>query len=430
MAREILDAWRARIAAGAAFAGDPSQLAQEVLAALSAEHPSLRRLLNATGILLHTGLGRAPLAPEALAAVQEIAAGYSNLEFDLATGQRGKRTTGVTALLTRLTGAPAATVVNNNAAATLLALRALASGKEVIVSRGQLVEIGGSYRLPEVFEASGARLREVGTTNKTRLSDYDRAIGPDTAALLRVHTSNYRIVGFTEDVPLADLARLAHDRGLFCIDDLGSGALCPGSPPLPADEPTVSESLAAGADLVLFSGDKLLGGPQCGLVLGKTEILSRLEADPLMRALRVDKLTLAALEATLRLALHPDLARRRIPLWSFLSLDPSTLNARAQALACSLRADPGLSCQVVPAESYLGGGSLPMSPLPSFCVRIAPPFPRAELSVQTLSQALRASNPPVIARIHQNALWIDPRTLFPSDDAELLDVFRALFRPS
>ena len=225
-------------------------------------------MINATGILLNTGLGRAPLAAEAAEAVDRVVRGYCNLEFDLESGERGRRTDGVESLLARLTGAEAAAVVNNNAAATILAVRALAAGREVVVSRGQLVEIGGSFRLPEIFEVSGARLVEVGTTNRTRLADYERAIGPNTAALLRVHASNFRIVGFTEQVPIADLAALGRARGLWTIDDIGSGALAPGLPPGVAGEPTVAEGLAAGADLVLFSGDKLLGGPQCGLLVG------------------------------------------------------------------------------------------------------------------------------------------------------------------
>ena len=246
--------------------------------------PLLRPVINATGILLHTGLGRAPLAEEAVEAVAAVARGYCNLEFELEGGERGRRTSGIARLLRELTGAEAATVVNNNAGATVLALRVLAAGREVIVSRGQLVEIGGSFRLPEIFGVSGARLHEVGTTNKTRLSDYERAIGPETAAILRVHHSNFRIVGFTEEAPLDGLAQLAHDRGLAMIDDIGSGALAPGQPPGVGDEPLVSDGIAAGADLVLFSGDKLLGGPQCGILVGTEVVIGRIEADPLMRS--------------------------------------------------------------------------------------------------------------------------------------------------
>ena len=311
---------------------DPSDLARRTLNRLERDRRSLRRVINATGILLHTGLGRAPLASEAIEAVAEVARGYSNLEFDLDEGTRGKRTSGVAELLRELTGAAAGTVVNNNAGATVIALRALAAGREVIVSRGQLVEIGGSFRLPEIFEVSGARLREVGTTNKTRLSDYRNAIGPDTAAIMRVHPSNFRIVGFSEQPEFAELVDLAQAHGLWAIDDIGSGVLAAGVPPGVADdEPTASGGIADGADLVLFSGDKLLGGPQCGILVGGREAIGRIEVDPLMRALRVNKMTLAALEATLRLALDADIAVRRIPLWALISEPLGSLETRGLA---------------------------------------------------------------------------------------------------
>ena len=311
--RSVTDELRRRLKAGTPVAVEPESVAERALELLRRDRRWLRPVINATGILLHTGLGRAPLAREAIEAVAEIAGGYCNLELDLGDGARGRRTSGVAGLLRELTGAEAATVVNNNAGATVLALRALAAGKEVIVSRGQLVEIGGSFRLPEIFEVSGASLREVGTTNKTRITDYRRAIGPETAAILRVHPSNFRIVGFTESPPLSELVQLAHAHGLWAIDDIGSGALGPGRPPGVVDEPTAAEGLAAGADLVLFSGDKLLGGPQCGIMLGSREAIGRIEVDPLMRALRVDKLTLAALEATLRLAEDCRACRRSDP---------------------------------------------------------------------------------------------------------------------
>ena len=303
---------------GQGAAIDVPSLARRAREIVMDARPLLCPVINATGILLHTGLGRAPLAAEAVAAVCAVARGYCNLEFELEDGERGRRTAGIVRLLRELTGADAATVVNNNAAATVLALRVLAAGREVIVSRGQLVEIGGSFRLPEIFEISGARLREVGTTNKTRLADYERAIGPETAAILRVHHSNFRIVGFTEEAPLAGLAQLAYDRGLAMIDDIGSGALAPEQPPGVGDEPLVSEAIAAGADLVLFSGDKLLGGPQCGVMVGTAGVIGRIEADPLMRALRVDKMTLAALEATLGLIRDGVNDSGGIPLWNML----------------------------------------------------------------------------------------------------------------
>ena len=335
----------------------------------------MRAVINATGVMLHTGLGRAPLAPEAVAAVAEVASGYCNLELDLDDGMRGRRASGIAGLLRELTGAEAATVVNNNAGATVLALRAMAAGREVIVSRGQLVEIGGSFRLPEIFEVSGARLREVGTTNKTRLSDYQRAIGPETAAILRVHPSNFRIVGFTEQPELAEIVELAHAHGLWAIDDIGSGALRQGCPPGVDDEPTATDGIAAGADLVLFSGDKLLGGPQCGILLGRREAIGRIEADPLMRALRVDKMTLAALEATLRLATDAEHARERIPLWAMIAAPVSELTARAESLAGIMRSELGLNAAVMPSESFIGGGSVPILPIPTAVVAVSPPFP-------------------------------------------------------
>jgi L-seryl-tRNA(Ser) seleniumtransferase len=375
-------------------------------------------------------LGRAPLAAEAVDAVADVARGYSNLEFNLETGERGRRTEGVAALLRRLTRAEAAAVVNNNAGATVLALRALASGREVVVSRGQLIEIGGSFRLPEIFEVSGARLREVGTTNRTRLADYERAIGPETAALLRVHPSNFRVVGFTESVGIAELAALAHARGLKAIDDIGSGVLGPGLPPGVTGEPTAAEGLAAGADLVLASGDKLLGGPQCGLLLGTREAVGRVESDPLMRALRVDKMTLAALEATLRLALDPALAARRVPLWAFLTTPLGALRDRAGRLADALRADPGLNASAVEATAFLGGGSTPAEPIPTAAVRVAPPLPPPWESEGRWARALRLGDPPVVARVQGGAVMFDLRTVDPADDDRLLDAVRRATRPA
>jgi L-seryl-tRNA(Ser) seleniumtransferase len=278
--RQALEEARNALAEGRPFPCDPDALARRAILILDEDRPALRSVVNATGILLHTGLGRAPLAAEAAVAVLRVVNGYCNLELDLESGERGQRASGISELLRRLTGAEAATVVNNNAAATVLALRALAAGREVIVSRGQLVEIGGSFRLPEIFAVSGARLREVGTTNKTRLSDYAQAIGPDTGALLRVHASNFRIMGFTESVGIAELAALGKSRGLFTIDDIGSGALGPGRPPGISSEPTVAEGLAAGADLVLCSGDKLLGGPQCGILAGSRSAIGRIRPTP------------------------------------------------------------------------------------------------------------------------------------------------------
>jgi L-seryl-tRNA(Ser) seleniumtransferase len=422
--RDALVEARTALATGQQIAIDPASLALRAREILAADQPALRPVLNASGILLHTGLGRAPLAEEALAAVARVARGYCNLELDLETGERGRRATGVEALLRRLTGAEAATVVNNNAAATVLALRALAKGREVIVSRGQLVEIGGSFRLPEILAVSGARLWEVGTTNKTRLADYENAIGPETAALLRVHASNFRIVGFTEEVRIKELAALGRARGVWTIDDVGSGALGPGRPPHVAGEPTVADSLTAGADLVLCSGDKLLGGPQCGLLVGSVAAISRVAIDPLMRAFRVDKMTLAALEATLRLALDSDLAGERIPLWSFLNTPLDELKQRAERLAGAFASELGLCASVVETSAFLGGGSAPVSPLATMAVCVRPPFPAAVGSESAFARALRLGDPAVVARIQSGSVLFDLRSLRADDDEQLLGAVR------
>ncbi|MGE5755389.1 MAG: L-seryl-tRNA(Sec) selenium transferase [Planctomycetaceae bacterium] len=422
--RAALDEARGALARGDEIAIDPDSLARRALAILAGERPSLRGVLNATGVLLHTGLGRAPLAAEAIEAVAAVARGYCNLEFDLDRGARGRRAAGVAELLRRLTGAEAATVVNNNAGAAVLALRALAAGREVVISRGQLVELGGGFCLPEIFEASGARLREVGTTNRTRLSDYERAIGPDTAALLRVHASNYRIVDFTESVAMTELVPLARARGLWSIDDLGSEALGPGRPPHVAGAPTIAEGIAAEADLVLCSGDKLLGGPQCGLLVGSRDAVSRVESDPLMRALRVDKMTLAALEATLRLAIDRALAGRRIPLWSFLNADLSSLVRRAERLAETFRAELGLNASVVETTADLGGGSAPGEPIPTASVRVGPPFPPQANSEGDWARTLRLGDPPVVPRVRGGAVLFDLRALADGEDKPLADAVR------
>jgi L-seryl-tRNA(Ser) seleniumtransferase len=422
--RKAIEEARDGLAGGQPVATDPEHIARRAIAILAANRPSLRPVLNATGVLLHTGLGRAPLAAEAVEAVARVASGYCNLELDLATGERGRRTSGVVELLCRLTGAEAATVVNNNAAATVLALRGLAVHREVVVSRGQLVEIGGSFRLPEILEASGARLREVGTTNKTRLADYEAAIGPDTAALLRVHASNFRIIGFTEDVPISSLAALGKSRGLFAIDDIGSGALGPDRPPHVAGEPTFSASLAAGADLVLGSGDKLLGGPQCGLLIGSSAAIRRISSDPLMRAMRVDKMTLAALEATLRLALDPAFAGQRIPLWVFLNTPLERLRNRAERLAETFRGELSLNAAVIETSAYLGGGSVPVEPIPTAAVRLSEPFPATLGSEAALARALRTGDPAVVPRVQGGAVLFDLRTLAEADDPLLVEAVR------
>ncbi|MCP3695829.1 MAG: L-seryl-tRNA(Sec) selenium transferase, partial [Planctomycetaceae bacterium] len=349
-----------------------SELAERIAAWILVEEiPTLRPVLNATGILLHTGLGRAPLAAEAIEAMGEIAAGYASVELDLASGQRSQRMQAVVPLLKELTGAESAAVVNNNAGATLLTLSAVAAEKEVIVSRGQLVEIGGSYRLPDVMQTSGARLKEIGTTNKTRLADYENAIGPETGALLQVHTSNYVIAGFSEATSLQDLVALGAKHQLPVIDDIGSGAMVDFQAFGISDEPTVAGSIDCGADLVLFSGDKLLGGPQCGIIVGKQHWIEKITKHPLMRALRVDKVTLAGLRATLQLYRDPDTACQRIPLLTLLSTPLANLQQRAERLApqlaeCGVIAD----VQVIADITYLGGGSVPTQAIETCCLSL------------------------------------------------------------
>jgi L-seryl-tRNA(Ser) seleniumtransferase len=426
--RAVIQEARRDLDGGREVAVDIETLARRAAQRLMNERPRLRPVINATGVLLNTGLGRAPLAAEAAEAVDHVVRGYCNLELDLDQGHRGQRTTAVEALLCRVTGAAAAAVVNNNAGGTILALRALAAGRDVIISRGQLIEIGGSFRLPEIFGVSGARLREVGTTNKTRLSDYAAAIGPETAALLRVHASNYRIVGFTEDVSIADLARLAHERGLVAIDDIGSGALAPGCPPVVRDEPTAAASLAAGADVVLFSGDKLLGGPQCGILVGARDVIGQIHSDPLMRALRVDKMTLAALEATLRLVLDPALGRERIPLWSLLTTPMDQLRDRALRLAAIFCETLGLNADMVESTGFLGGGSTPVEPIPTAVVRLRPPFPAPWATEAAFARALRIGDPPVVARLHEGCLLLDLRALTQPEDRLLEEAVRKLLR--
>ena len=424
--RQALEELRRSSSEGCPIAANPSSVAQRSREILDGERRLLRPVINATGVLLHTGLGRAPMAAEAVRAVAEAASGYCNLELDLDEGTRGRRTSAIAGLLRELTGAEAATVVNNNAGATVMALRALAGGREVIVSRGQLVEIGGSFRLPEIFEVSGARLREVGTTNKTRLSDYRRAIGPETAAILRVHRSNFRIVGFTEDPELPDLAQLAHAHGIWMIDDIGSGALGPGCPPGIVDEPTAAEGLAAGVDLMLFSGDKLLGGPQCGIMVGSREAIGRIEVNPLMRALRVDKMTLAALEATLRLAMDPEHALKRIPLWAMIATPLAELTARAEALAAAFRDQLSLNASASSSESSIGGGSVPDRPIPSAVVAVSPPFSirHRSGSESDWAMALRRGDPPVVARVQKGLVLFDLRTMTREQEPQLLDAVR------
>ncbi|MBX3395485.1 MAG: L-seryl-tRNA(Sec) selenium transferase [Phycisphaerae bacterium] len=383
----------------------------------------LSRVINATGIALHTGLGRSVLPREAIDRIACVAAGYCSLEIDIESGERGLRGGYVEELLRELTGAEAALVVNNNAAATVLTIRAIAHGREVVVSRGQLIEIGGSYRLPDVMSAGGVTLREVGTTNKTHLRDYESAINERTAMLMHVHTSNYRVVGFSECPAIADLAKLAHRRKLPLFDDLGSGALNDDAIWAEAQEPTAAASLRCGADIVAFSGDKLLGGPQAGILLGRRRFIERLRRDPMARALRVGKLTLAALEAVLELYHDQAVARRRIPLLAMLSESMESLTNRAENLARSLmEVVPGDSVEVREDSSYAGGGSLPAWPLRTMTVRWKP----ARAGIDATARALRVGEPSILARVKRGAILFDVRTLGEEECSEIVACIRRL----
>ncbi len=400
-ARAVLAQAREEIRAGF----EPGDLRARVEAEIAAARgPRLRRALNATGVVVHTNLGRAPLAEAALERVREVGRGYSNLEYDVTAGSRGSRQDHVAGVLRRLTGAEAALVVNNNAAAVLLALAALAEGREVVVSRGELIEIGDGFRIPDVLSRSGARLVEVGTTNRTRAADYEAAVGPETALLLRVHQSNFRLVGFTELPTVGELSRVASRHGIPLVDDLGSGVLV--SVP---DEPSVRESLDAGADLVCFSGDKLLGGPQAGIVVGRAELVERLRRHPLQRALRADKLTLAALEGTLGLYLEPERALREVPVLRMLLEPAAAVRARAERLA-------GLvDGAVEETVGRVGGGALPLTELPSFACAVE----------ESLAGPLRSGEPPVVGIVRDGRLLLDCRTLTDSEVDEVAEAVRS-----
>lgn len=397
----------------------PGELAERIARWITSEdQPSLRPVINATGVLLHTNLGRAPLANAAIQAMAEVGPGYASVEVDLKSGQRSQRVRAVDKLLKELTGAEAAVVVNNNAAATLLVLTALAENREVICSRGQLIEIGGSFRLPDVMTSSGAQLREVGTTNKTRIADFAGAINENTAAMMRVHTSNYVVVGFTEQPTLAELVSLGSKRRLPVIDDIGSGALIDFSRYGISDEPLAGESIKAGADVVLFSGDKLLGGPQCGIIVGRKSLVEKIGKHPMMRAMRVDKTTLAALAATLRLYRNMEEAENQIPLLSLLSTPIENLQHRAERLAPQLAACGAIAtAQPIEDHAFLGGGSMPTRQIKTWCVAVTP----ARGTVDQLAADLRTGEPAVFGRVQQNQLLIDLRTVFPAQDAQLAE---------
>jgi L-seryl-tRNA(Ser) seleniumtransferase len=403
-ARVVIERAREAIRAGA----DPGDLAARLRQELAdARRPRLRRVLNATGVVVHTNLGRAPLAEEALTRVAEATRGYSNLEYDLVAGTRGSRQDHVAAILRRLTGAEAALVVNNNAAAVLLALAALAEGRDVVVSRGELIEIGDGFRIPEVLARSGARLVEVGTTNRTRGADYERAVGPETALLLRVHQSNFRVIGFEERPRLEEVAAVAHRHELPLVDDLGSGHVSASNRLLLGqEEPTAREALERGADLVCFSGDKLLGGPQAGIVLGRADLVERLRRHPLQRALRIDKLSLAALEGTLLLHLE---APERIPVLRMLGQDKPVVRARAERLAAATGGE------VEETVGRVGGGALPLAELPSFACALE----------ASLAEPLRTAEPPVVGVVRDGRLLLDCLTLTDEDVEEVAAAVRA-----
>lgn len=420
--RDSLEEARAHIRHGQAAPPAESwsdRIEQRVVRSLQ---PTLRPVINATGVIIHTNLGRAPLSAAARAAINDLSAGYNNLEYDLEAGERGSRYSHTRSLLCNLTGAEDALVVNNNASAIYLVLAALCAGKEVIVSRGQLVEIGGGFRIPDVLRQSGATLVEVGTTNRTHPHDFVDAIGPDTAGLMRIHASNFRQLGFVTMPELSDLVTIAHNQPEgerpWVIDDLGSGTLLETAPFGLMPEPTIQASVAAGADVITFSGDKLLGGPQAGIIIGSSKALSKLRRHPLARALRVDKLTLAALEATLR-TYAAGRALDEIPVWQMIAATPAKIQARAEQWQLQLNR-AGVVSEIVESASTVGGGSLPGETLPTYCLALDLPHP------DRIAANLRAGAPPVVCTIQQNRLLFDPRTVLPADEEALVSALVAV----
>jgi L-seryl-tRNA(Ser) seleniumtransferase len=431
--RSVLETMRAEIQKEASPPREEGGITPDKVAAAVASHldrkfrPSLRKAINASGILMHSGLGRAVLSEEAGRALAEVSGGYSTLALDIETGKRGNRDSHIASLLCELTGAEAATIVNNNAAATVLVLNTIAKGKEVIVSRGQLVEIGGSFRMPDVMTTSGAVLREIGTTNKTHLRDYEEAINEKTGAILRVHHSNYRVVGFAEEPEIEALAEIGEKRGLPVIDDLGSGALIDLKAYGLETEPLVRRSIRAGVACACFSGDKLIGGPQSGLIVGRAEWIQRIKKNPLSRAFRCGKLTLAAMEATLKLFLRPEKLEERHPLYRMLALKTDALEKRARRVASRLRKSlpAGVEVRVADGKSQVGSGSVPVEEIPTKVLTIrcasAPP--------DDLAKRLRQQAPAVFTRIHDAAVLFDFRTIRPEEDGEIIEAVLRLFTP-
>ena len=430
-AQDIIASYRQKLT-GLSLQGDrsnpealdlsPAALAGEA-AVLAEKNAGLKfkPLINATGVIIHTNLGRAPLAKSVVEALAAVAENYNNLELSLESGKRGSRQEHLEELLCDISGAEAAVVLNNNAAAVFLALHAVASGREVVVSRGQLVEIGGSFRIPEIMAASGARLIEVGTTNKTYLRDYEAVVNENTAAFLKVHTSNYHMVGFTAEVSTSDLAGLAHKHNLLLIEDLGSGVFFDLEKYNLPPEPRVQDSIEAGADLVTFSGDKMLGGPQSGIIVGRKDLISHIRTNQLARTLRVDKFTVAALEATLRLYLDEETAIKEIPVWRMLTADPAGLQSRAENLAARMADSFGADeVTVVPGVSKVGGGALPTAELPTYLVAVKPKNGNPEDYIEKLLHG----DPPVILRLQQDSMLFDPRTIFESQEDLLIEAIR------
>ena len=411
-ARRAIDRARESIRAGSPPPSFEALLsaAREILE--DSERERLVAVINATGVLLHTNLGRSPLGARQLDAVHRVATGYSNLEYKVGAGERGSRHAHVAQSLRALTGAEAALVVNNNAAAVLVTIAALCGGREIIVSRGELVEIGGEFRIPDVLAASGVRSIEVGTTNRTRIGDYEKAITSDTSAILKVHPSNYRVVGFTETVEPRDVARLARGKRILFIHDIGSGLM---NDAIDTPEPHIPRAIEDGADIVTFSGDKLLGGPQAGVILGRRQLIEKIERHPLMRAVRVDKMTLAALDATLEIYLEG--ATKELPLWAMAAASSDSVRERASALLGSIRdsVSEDVKLEVLPHRAVTGGGSMPGAELPSFALAVAHPTKGAA----EIERALRFGEPPVIARVEDERLLLDMRSVLPNQDALL-----------